>query len=512
MSTMSTALSESIRSAIKTPSKFFCSVGSISLRTYQRAAADAIIDSVLNQRGFSFVVMFPRQSGKNELQAQIETYLLARLSTTPAEMVKISPTFKPQTENAMRRLERSLKSNFLTRTLWSKRQGYIYAIDSACIYFFSGEPTANIVGATASTLLSIDEAQDIDIPKYDKDIAPMAASTNATRVFWGTAWTGSTLLARELRAARDLQAVDGIERVFVTDADAVAAEVPAYGDFVAEQVRRLGRNNPMVKTQFYCEEIDAEGGLFPPSRTALMRGDHAPIQEPRPGYQYAFLIDVAGEDEAHTDNIAAAALSNPGRDATALTVVEIDTSTLGDPLINAPTYRTVDRHLWLGARHTAIYAAVRSMAENWQPAHIVIDATGVGAGLSSFLGKTFPGRVFPFIFNSATKSKLGWDFLAVIDTGRWKEWSSTHADDLLFQFWVELAAVQYEIIPGPNKTMRWGVPNHTKNPDTGQPIHDDLVISAALIAVLDTEIEWFAASETTVIHASDVIMELDQGF
>jgi hypothetical protein len=524
----------------------FPRMGRITLRAYQEAAALAIVDSVLNDRGLSFVVMFPRQSGKNELQAQIESYLLARLADTNAEMVKVSPTFKPQTENAMRRLERALKSNLITRTLWTKQQGYIYRISEAVIYFFSGEPTSNIVGATASTLLSLDEAQDITIPKYDKDIAPMAASTNATRVFWGTAWTSTTLLARELRAAREAQAKDGVQRVFVLDADQVAAEVPAYGRFVAEQVKRLGRSNPMVRTQYYSEEIDAEGGLFPPQRTALMRGAHDHRSEPESGKTYAFLIDVAGEDEEQTGDIATAALSNPARDATALTIVEVDVSTLSDPLIAAPTYRALCRSLWVGTKHTTIFSAIRSLADLWRPQHIVIDATGIGAGLSSFLDKAYPGRVLPFIFNTSTKSKLGWDFLAIVDTGRWKDWtaggaasgapglggdreasrpflgrdngvkiSGSGADNchhLQAQFFIELAAVQYEILPGPNKTIRWSVPDNTKDPDTGEPIHDDLVISAALAAVLDTEIDWYIQTETIVIHAPDVMEVLDRGF
>ena len=45
------------------------------------------------------------------------------------------------------------------------------------------------MGATASLLLEVDEAQDVAINKFDKDIDPMADSSNATRIFWGTAWT-----------------------------------------------------------------------------------------------------------------------------------------------------------------------------------------------------------------------------------------------------------------------------------------------------------------------------------
>ena len=149
------------------------------------------------------MVIFPRQSGKNELQAQIETYLLGIYSLNNAEIVKVSPTWKPQSLNAMRRLERVISHNLITRDRWGK-EVRLYLQWSECndLLLLSGAPTSSIVGATASLLLECDEAQDVQIGKWDKEIAPMAASTNATRVFWGTAWTSRTLLARELRAAR----------------------------------------------------------------------------------------------------------------------------------------------------------------------------------------------------------------------------------------------------------------------------------------------------------------------
>ncbi len=231
----------------------FCEcAGGLRLRRYQRAVAHAMLDSVTQRRGLALVVQFPRQSGKNELQAQVEAYLLVFFHHQPVEIVKISPTFKPQTVNAMRRLERVLERNTLTRLVgWKKESGYIYRVGQARIIFLSGSAEANIVGATASTLLEVDEAQDVDPAKYDKDVAPMAASTNATRVFWGTAWTSSTLLAREFRASLEAQRRDGCRRVWRLTADEVGAEVPAYAQFVRDQVARLGRQHPLVKTQFY---------------------------------------------------------------------------------------------------------------------------------------------------------------------------------------------------------------------------------------------------------------------
>ena len=66
-----------------------------------------------------------------------------------------------------------------------------------------------ITFATADLLLIVNEAQDISPAVYDKNFAPMCASTNATRVFCGTVWTSHSLLSREKTAA--LQAEKGVD-------------------------------------------------------------------------------------------------------------------------------------------------------------------------------------------------------------------------------------------------------------------------------------------------------------
>jgi len=365
----------SLTELLNNPLEYARVVSGLRLRRYQEAVMCAVAESVRTRRGLSFVVMFPRQSGKNELQAQLEAYLLTLLSQCGGEMVKVSPTWKPQSLNAMRRLQRVLEGNLFTRGRWQKESGYIYRLGAARLTFLSGGPEAHIVGATAADLLEVDEAQDVQITKYDKEIAPMAASTNATRVFWGTAWTADTLLGRELRAAEEAQAQDGLRRVFRLTADEVGAEVPAYAAFVAEQVGKLGRSHPFIRTQFYSEELDAGGGMFPPARRALMQGSHAALEAPRPGGCYALLLDVAGQDES----------ADADHDATALTVIEADLSDWA--ALCAPVYRVVHRRLWQGVRHTLLQGQIRALAEHWRARWLVVDATGVGAGLAAFLDR-----------------------------------------------------------------------------------------------------------------------------
>src|SRR4030042_3135466 len=145
----------------------FTELGQIHLRSYQLTVARAIIASIIAKKGLSFVVVFPRQSGKNELQAQIEAYLLMLFSLSRSGMVKISPTLKPQSPHAIWRLEHILSRNFLTNSHWIKKSGYVFQVGSAMIYFLSGSPTSSIVGATASLLLECDEAQDVEIAKWE---------------------------------------------------------------------------------------------------------------------------------------------------------------------------------------------------------------------------------------------------------------------------------------------------------------------------------------------------------
>jgi hypothetical protein len=324
----------------------------------------------------------------------------------------------------------------------------------------------------------------------------MAASTHATRVFWGTAWVSTTLLARELSLARQQEERDGIRRAWVLTADQVGAEVPAYQKFVAEQVAKLGRNNPLVRTQYFSEEIDGEGGMFSLARRMLMRGSHPAQMAPTAGKAYAFIIDVAGEDEAATDDFCQ--LANPGRDSTVLTIFEVDSLGVNDPLVRKPTYRVVQRSSWQGVKHSQLYGTILSLADDWSPIKVIIDATGVGAGLASFLRDRLGGRLLPFEFSQSSKSLLGWDIITIIESDRYKEY---HPLDERME--CQLEHCQYSILEGPGKIMRWGVPNGKRQVSTGELVHDDYIFSAALISQLDHE-PW-GLSESQVINQPDIL-------
>lgn len=472
------------------------------LRSYQVEPAQAILESVYWGRGDTFAVMMSRQAGKNELSGQLEAFLLNLYQRVGGSIVKASPTFKPQTVNSIMRLMDRL-ANPWNEGAFRRREGYIVELRKARCFFFSAEPRANVVGATADILLEGDEAQDIGRAKWYKEFRPMAASTNATTVVYGTAWTSDTLLARTIKYLGHLERKDGRRRVFKYDADRVGAEVPAYAQYVAGEVDRLGRDHPLIKTQYFLEEIDAQGKMFGPMRRALMRGDHERRHEPEAGKRYALLIDVAGEDEEAGTALDRAMLASPKRDAMALTVVEVDVE-----FGRLPIYRVVDRREWLGIKHTSLYEQLVTLAGHWHAVWVAVDATGVGAGLASFLSKRLGERVIPVVFSPRVKSDLGWDFLAIVETGRFRDYVDDGKREAR-QFWYEVGACDYEIRDGPGKAMRWGVwesPGYDGMIARG---HDDLLISAALTAILDGQ-EWPGVGRGEVVVQRDELEEIDR--
>jgi hypothetical protein len=233
-----------------------------------------------------------------------------------------------------------------------------------------------------------------------------------------------------------------------------------------------------------------------------MKGAHPRQRQPLPGEVYALTVDVAGEGEDPAVEATAR------RDATAVTVVRVDLSALDDPLIGLPRYEVLDRCRWIDRPHSEQHAKLVELVERWRPAWVVVDATGVGAGLGSFLVQRYgsakdtpPGLVQRLVFSAASKSKLGWGFLSVLESGRYKDYLQDGAADTE-QFWREVEACEFEVLPGPGQRLRWGVPDPT--------VHDDLLFSAAMVAELDLA-EWSAAFDGHVVAADDVLRDVDGG-
>lgn len=447
-----------------------------ALRRYQEDPARAAAAAV--RRGGELLAwVFSRQSGKDEALAQLLAWLLIRYQRRGGSMVVAAPTLYPQAAVTKDRLRLRLEACGLADGRWSS--GQTIGVGKAQVTFLSAGKDANARGQTASLLLVANEAQDIDPDRWDAVFDPMAASTNATTLYMGTVWDGTGLLARQMRYLEELEGRDGRRRLFRVPWGPVAEEVPAYGDRVRQRIDQFGPDHPFIRTEYDLIELEGDGGLFGQDRRDVMRGTHRRRRTPEKGKVYAITVDVAGAEE-ETRQAGHEWDPDAARDATIATVYEVERTRRA-----LPTYRAVNRYAWTGANQ--VYLAdvlTRITRELWGCAAMAIDATGLGAGLAAVMADRLEKgpracTVYPFVFGQASKSQLGWDFVGLIDAGRYLEYADDGAQDTA-TFWRELERITYQVRPGPGKLMTWG---HRPGE------HDDFVIAAALCAALD-EHDW----------------------
>ena len=137
----------------------------MKLRPYQLEVARAAMDSIQKGMGLSLSVEIARQGGKNELSAHLEVLLLTLYMARGGNLIKCSPTFKPQTIISIERLKQRL-DDFGFDGIYRLQLGYIVQLGNAKAIFLSAEGSSSVVGHSADILLEIDESQDVSKEKY----------------------------------------------------------------------------------------------------------------------------------------------------------------------------------------------------------------------------------------------------------------------------------------------------------------------------------------------------------
>ncbi|MDI6814487.1 MAG: hypothetical protein QMC90_00140, partial [Dehalococcoidales bacterium] len=384
----------------------------------------------------------------------------------PQNLVKCSPTFKPQTVISMMRLKDRLNDAGFAG-IWVAELGYIIRLGNARAIFLSADESANVVGNTAHILLEIDESQDVSKEKYTKEFKPMGATTNVTTVHYGTTWDDSTLLEEVKQRNYELERKDGIKRHFRYDWEEIAKYNPDYRLYVEAERERLGEKHPLFLTQYRLLPIHGGGGFLSLQHRAQLQGAHSRKHQPDQGKSYVAGIDLAGEAEEEGAHLRAL---NLRQDSTVVTIGELDFS-ICDEIQKQPRVKVVEHYRWTGRKHTELYPQLIDILKNvWRCRKVVVDATGVGQPVSSFLKKSLGSKVFPFTFTQQSKSELGFNLLAAINSGRLKMYKADDSDEYkLFWFEMEKAKSQFR----PSQTMNFYV-----DPSEG---HDDFLMSLALL-------------------------------
>lgn len=452
----------------------------LPLRNYQIEPLRAVIDSVLHRRGREFLLIFPRQSGKNEAVAHLLVYLLNLFQRTGGNIVYAA--IGDGIGRGIQRLEERLINRWNAGQWKRGAKPTRRILGRAAVVFTSSHPSASARGETAHHLLVIDELQDQDAAHIDATFTPMRAAENATALYLGTVRFTHDALWRKKKELEQQQEKDGIQRVWIVSPGQVMAENRDYAAFIDAQVARYGRNHPIVASEYFLEPIDASGGLFDARRRALLDGRHTRQSKPNPNSTYIATIDIGGADE---QTAAAGQLDNPRRDYTVVTISEVIPS-------HQPQYRAVDIMTDQGTRHFTTVDGRSTLAQqilvylnHWSVAAVIIDSSGLGQGLADWL-RTQYHNVHFFFFTGSSKAQLGSSFVALVEQQRASYFQSQTEYDAAWWFQQQAAACSYYVRPDGRfeRDLKWSVPDtHTTSTPAGNvPTHDDRLISFALVA------------------------------
>ena len=280
------------------------------LRWYQAEVAAAIERSVVEGRGLTITVQMARQAGKTELSAHVGAWLLYECKVQSAKckgegtVVKVVPAMVPQAWVPMRRLTELLVRSWPEGS-WRREGRTAVVAGGARVVFFSGQADASAMGATASLLLEVDDAQDVAWEQFQRTFRPMAAAHNVTTVVYGTTGRSDSVLEVARRENLLMERRDGVRRHFECDWEVCAAENPAYARFVVGELARLGGGHPWFRSEYLVQGQGGGRRLLSFAQQQGLRGAHArqnlPIPECADWWQWMEWWEGKGERRLEDD-------------------------------------------------------------------------------------------------------------------------------------------------------------------------------------------------------------------
>jgi hypothetical protein len=419
-----------------------------TLRLYQSEVCNGLVHAIAANPGATLTVMFPRQAGKNEVSAALVGCLLMTHAVEGGSIILCAPTLTPQALISFERTRRYITAAYGHGVGPISIEGNTMRVANAIAIFLSASPTAHVAGHTASIALIADEAQDIDSDWFNRQFRPMAASTGAPTVLFGTPWDGHTLLERAVAAnrahdiRRDPEHDDEFHRQVPWEEVAKTRE--RYGAYVRAERARLGANHPLYLTQYELTAAEGAGGLLAPLQLAALAGLHPRLRAPLAGERYVGGLDLAGPGEFG--------------DRSVLTIARV----------TGEGCDVVEHLAWRGAAFASVVRHVVAAAREWRIERLCADATGMGAPLVAQITDQLGARVEPFVFGATSKSDLGYALIAAAETGRLRLYANDGSSEYrICHDELRLCRANLHM----RQTIQWQAPAGA---------HDDFVASLAL--------------------------------
>ncbi len=276
---------------------------------YQDRITRAIFEGIVAARNGEVVeipIELPRQSGKTTSVVDIAEFLLVAHRHYFGEPLAIG-IFAPQREQATTDFDR-LKVQyteisplgFSTRAMtegelkmpekWNSKTIRIYHQGVFCgeVYIFPISKTSNPESKTLGLIL-IEEAQQVDDKKMQNSVFPMGASTNAPRIYVGTAGVRLCYFKRQLetnpRAIRIKLAEVFADRRRVAEQTGDQTHL-RYEQFVKGEILTNGEDSDYIRTQYGGVWVIGTGQFCTAEQLdALEDDDYAcPDTSSRPAY------------------------------------------------------------------------------------------------------------------------------------------------------------------------------------------------------------------------------------
>lgn len=389
------------------------------LRGPQAEIIRRVEEHVARHEGGVMTILSSRQTGKNELAAVLQRRHLWRrqFSRYIASWIRTAPTYKPQIVNSKKRLREILQADSKWRIQYpsfegkrlEREEGYIWKVGNASVEFISSGPNANVVGATASECLDMDEAHKVEKAKFDEDFAPFTASTNAATLLWGVAANGLDTI-EWYRQRNEEEGRPDLNLYFPCE---VWMDVlPEYRAHVEGRIRMLGYDHPIVKTQYRLVKVEAEGRYISPTNArGLLSGEHERQLKPRPGSRYEAVIDIAaGNEDFNPENVMEGE-EQTTTDSTIVWIYEV-TGELAENGI-FPMINIVQGHWMTGVDLPMAEQEIREILAFWRVERATVDAIGVGRQIAESLESLYGSfTVNKYVADSSSVSADCYDLLA----------------------------------------------------------------------------------------------------
>lgn len=395
----------------------FCSAYSgRSFYPYQSQFMRRVTQSVVDNDGEELTALFSRQSGKTDSIAclcgglAVILPFMARLPQyrfdTRIQRFKngiLIGIFAPILDQAQTTFDR------LRGRLGCDEAEAIFAIpdlgvrmdtnNGNCVGFSNG---SSIICMSASEqshiesktfhLIIIEECQEVSNSKIRKSIHPMGASTNASMVKIGTAYTSRNDFYDGIQRNKRKLNETGIKNHFEYDYTIAQKYNPLYAKYIEKEMYRLGFDSDEFRMSYRLHWI-LERGMF-----------MSPDQLERLGVDYNDKAYDIVEMRRNSHQVAGLDIAKAS-DSTVLTVMEVDYNNVSP---EGFLYKRVLNWLEIfGDDHESQFYQIKDFLGNYNVEKMCVDCTGMGDPVADRLTAALPNiNVIPYSFNRSSKSDL----------------------------------------------------------------------------------------------------------